>query len=77
MVLSCETHSEGSYDIVTRSHGNIKDTIPRASSTHMITVVDPSKHLIAIKCYDGILKTFNINSDNKQLNVSTLRYLVN
>ena len=75
MILSCEKNGEGSYDILTRSHGNFKDNVPRNSSTHMITVIDYSKSspIIAIKCYDGILKTIPISSEYKQLSVSTLR----
>lgn len=75
MILSCESQSEGTYNIITRSHGNIKDTIPRASSTQIITVVDQNKYLIAIKCYDGILKLFNLSCDSKSLNVTTSRYV--
>jgi hypothetical protein len=73
MVLSCEHNSDGAYDIITRTHGNIKDIVPRNSSLQMITIVDSAKQLIAVKCYDGILKTIPINSDNKTLNTSTLR----
>lgn len=75
MVLTCERNSDNTYDIVTRTHGSLKETIPRTSSTRMITVVDSSRPnpIVAIKCYDGLLKTIPISSEHKQLNVSTLR----
>jgi hypothetical protein len=75
MVLSCEENNDGIYEILTRTHGNFKDSVPRNSSIRMITIVDShrSNPLIAIKCYDGILKTIQITSEYKQLNVSTLR----
>ncbi len=78
MILSCETNGEGTYEILTKSHGNFKDTIPRSSSTHMITAIEyfKSSPVIAIKCYDGLLKTIPINNESKQLNVSTLRQLL-
>ncbi len=75
MVLSFETSNDGiTYDI-TRTHGNFRDTIPRCSTTRMITCVDHSKSspIIAIKCYDGLLKTIPVNSDSKQLNMATIR----
>jgi hypothetical protein len=74
MILSCELNSDGVYDIITKSHGNIKDIIPRTSSTHTITIVDSTHQLVAIKCYDGLLKTISVHNDHKQLNVSTLRF---
>jgi hypothetical protein len=75
MILSCEKNGEGAYDILTKSHGNFKDTVSRSSSVNIITIVDYTKSspLIAIKCYDGILKTIQLSSELKQLNVSTLR----
>jgi hypothetical protein len=76
MVLSCELNDDGAYDIVTRTHGNVKDIVPRNSSIQMITIVDATRQLVAIKCYDGILKTLPINSDHKSLNTSSLRFVV-
>ena len=77
MILTCELNADGlTYDIITKAHGNFKDTVPRQSSIHMITAVDSttkSTPLIAIKCYDGILKTIQLFNDSKQLNVSTMR----
>lgn len=73
MILACDLNSEGSIDIITKTHGNFKDTIPRNSSTQMMTVVDSQNQLIAIKCYDGILKILDMNVESKQLNWSTLR----
>lgn len=73
MILVCEPNADGSLTVETKSHGNFKDTIPRNSSTHMLTVVDAQHHLIAVKCYDGILKLLDANSESKQLNLSTLR----
>ncbi|CAF0930077.1 unnamed protein product [Brachionus calyciflorus] len=75
IVLTCEMNQNGTLEVVTKSHGCVKDTIPRQSSTHMITIVDNTRNLVAIKCYDGILKTFSLNSDNKQLNLSSLRMI--
>jgi hypothetical protein len=78
MVLTCEKSADGnSYDIITRTHGNIKDTVSRNSSTHMITIVKNNEKgtpIVAIKCYDGILKIIPLNSESKQLNVTTLRF---
>jgi hypothetical protein len=75
MILSCEYNSEGSCDIITKTHGSFKDAVPRNSSINTIVVIDSlkSSSLIVIKCYDGILKTIPISGDNKQLNVSTIR----
>ena len=75
MILSCELSNEGVYDITTRIHGNFRDTVPRNATTSIITLVDSTKatSLIAIKCYDGILKTIPISHDQKQLTVSTIR----
>jgi hypothetical protein len=76
MILSFEYNSDGFCDLITKTHGNFKDTVPRNSSINLITIVDSSKStsLIAIKCYDGILKIIPITgSDSKQLNISTIR----
>lgn len=74
MVLSFETTTDGITYETTRVHGNFRDTIPRCSTTRMITCVDQSKSapLIAIKCYDGLLKTMLISSELK-LAISTIR----
>lgn len=73
MVLTCELNADGlTYDIITRAHGNFKNTIPRQSSIHMITAVDcttKATPLIAIKCYDGVLKTIPLFHDSKQLDI--------
>lgn len=75
MILSCEYNPDGSCDIITKTHGNFKDAVPRNSSVNTIVIIDSTKSssMIAIKCYDGILKMIPISSDNKQLNVSTIR----
>ena len=87
MVISCDMSSrvvsaaaaatDGApvCEVVTRTFGNFKDAIPRNSSTHMICIVDSSRPapLVAIKCYDGILKLIPINSDSKQLSISSIR----
>jgi DNA damage-binding protein 1 len=73
MILSCETNSDGSLEVITKMHGNFKETIPRNSVTHMLTVVDLPNQLIAVKCYDGLLKILDMSTDSKQLNLSTIR----
>lgn len=73
MILACELNSDGGLDVITKTHGNFKDTIPRNSGTQMLTVVDSQHQLIAIKCYDGILKVLDTSCESKQLNLSTLR----
>lgn len=73
MVLSFDLNSNGFLEVITKSLGSVKDPIPRQSATHMITVVDESRNIVAIKCYDGILKTLNLNSEHKQLSLSNLR----
>lgn len=77
MILSCEKNADGStYDVITRAHGDFKDVVPRVSTTSTITIVDPIRQLIAIKCYDGVLKLIPANmitGDNKTLNTSNLR----
>lgn len=75
MILSCEYNSDGTCDIITKTHGNFRDSVPRSSSINTIVIVDSvkSSSMIAIKCYDGILKTVPISSESKQLNVSTIR----
>ncbi len=75
MVLACEvnTNSSHSYDIITRVHGNLKDTVSRPAQMHYICSVDPTSSLIAVKCYDAVLKLIPITADSKQLNVTTTR----
>lgn len=73
MILACEPNADGSLDVITRTHGNFQDTIPRNSNTQMLTVVDLQNQLIAVKCYDGILKLLDTSCESKQLNLSTLR----
>lgn len=76
MILTCELKSDGSLEVITKTHGNFKDNIQRTSSTHMITVVDQANQLIGIKCYDGILKLLDISTENtKHLNLSTLTFV--
>jgi hypothetical protein len=74
MVLSCETNDDGTYEIVTRAHGNLKEQVSRASQTRVICAVDPYSTLIAVKSYDGIIKMIPIGNECKQLNVQTLRF---
>ena len=76
MVLSLEYNADGFCDVITKIHGNFKDSVPRNSSLNVITIVESSKSssVIAIKCYDGILKIIPVtNGDNKALNISTIR----
>ena len=76
MILSFEYNPDGFCDVLTKIHGNFKDTVPRNSSINIITIVDSAKSnsIIAIKCYDGILKIIPVSgSESKQLNVSTIR----
>ncbi len=78
MILSFEYNADGFCDVQTKIHGSFKDTVPRNSSINTITIIDSFKTnpIIAIKCYDGIIKIIPImGSDSKQLNVSTIRYL--
>lgn len=63
MILACEPVTSAAsgadstmFEIKTKKRGNFKDTIPRGSSTSMLTVVDIEHQLVVIKCYDGILK---------------------
>ena len=78
MILSFNYNSDGFCEVVTKIHGSLKDAVPRSNSLNIITIVDSTKtsSIIAIKCYDGILKiipiTANMN-DSKQLNISTIR----
>lgn len=76
MVLSFDYDQDGFCEVITKLHGNFKDTVPRNSSQNIITIVDTTKStsIIAIKCYDGILKVIPVSvSDSKPLNVSTIR----
>ena len=76
MILSFEFSDCGLCEVKTQSQGSFKDTVPRSASLNMLTIVDSLKStsIIAIKCYDGILKIIPASgSDAKQLNVSTIR----
>lgn len=76
MILSYDYNENGSCDVQTISEGSFKDTVPRNSSLNVITIVDSSKptSIIAIKCYDGILKIIPVSGrDTKKINVSTIR----
>ena len=73
MVLSCDTNEDGTYEIVTRAHGNLKEQVSRTSQPRVICAIDSLSSLIAVKSYDGIIKMIPIGNECKQLNVSTLR----
>lgn len=73
MVLSCETNEDGTYDILTRAHGNLKESVTRVSQTRVICSIDPLSSIIAVKAYDGIIKMIPIGNECKQLNVCTMR----
>jgi DNA damage-binding protein 1 len=84
MLLSCEKNSEtGGFEITTQICGNFKENIPRSSSTQVITVLrqktDKNPPIIAIKCYDGILKTVCLPLDtttgtaSNKMNINSLR----
>jgi len=76
MILSFDNNTSDFCEVRTQSHGSFKDTVPRNSSLNVITIVDSNKSssIIAIKCYDGILKIIPAaGNDAKQLNVSTIR----
>lgn len=74
MVLACELDaSSGTIELKTKARGGFKDTIPRGSCTSMLTVVDPEHQLIAIKCYDGILKLLDTRETKSELKLETLR----
>ena len=75
MILSCDTNNDGSYEIVTRAHGNLKEQVSRTSQTRLICSIDQFSTLIAVKEYDGIIKFIPISNECKQLNVQTLRFL--
>ncbi len=77
MILSCESNQNTdhhSYELQTKVHGNLKDTVSRPAQINYICSIDPTSSLVAVKCYDAVLKLITISADSKQLNVTTTRY---
>lgn len=74
MVLSCETNDDGTYEIITKSHGNLKETVSRASNYGFLCSIEPRSSFVSVKCYDGIIKFISFGNEGKQLNFTTMRY---
>jgi DNA damage-binding protein 1 len=58
-ILECLRDGD-SFEVVTRAHGNVADTISRPSETGSIGMIDPNGKLIGLRLYDGLFKVSDI-----------------
>lgn len=54
-ILECIRDGD-SFEVVTRAHGNVADTISRPSETGSIGMIDPNGKMIGLRLYDGLFK---------------------
>ena len=54
-ILECIRDGD-SFEVVTKAHGNVADTISRPSETGSIGMIDPNGKMIGLRLYDGLFK---------------------
>ncbi|CAG0890331.1 unnamed protein product [Darwinula stevensoni] len=71
MILEC-VREEDDFEIKTKAHGNVKDSIGNQSETGIIAIIDPTGHVIGLRLCDGIFKVIPLEKDNTELKAFNL-----
>lgn len=74
MILECREDDGGNFEIVTRAHGNVADTIGKPSETGILAVIDPKGRVIGLRLYDGLFKIIPLDKDCTELKASNIRF---
>ncbi|CAG2116331.1 unnamed protein product, partial [Medioppia subpectinata] len=72
-ILECIRGEGEAFEVVTRAHGNVADTISRPSETGSIGMIEPNGKLIGLRLYDGLFKVIPLERESKELKAFNIR----
>ncbi|XP_015786302.1 DNA damage-binding protein 1 [Tetranychus urticae] len=71
-ILECVRDGDN-FDIITKAHGDVADTVNRPSETGSIGIIDPECRLIGLRIYDGLFKIIPLDLDKGEMKAFNIR----